>query len=289
MLKKAVVVSLALIVVLTVTACSGEQLPSAEEIVAGILESGQNVETYQIDTNMEMDMTIEAEDETHEIHLSMYYGGAIDVKNLKMKILMDIQMMSPELDEVEIAETLYLIDNMMYMYIDMPGLIGNPLWIKGQMPEDILCEMDQVESLTALVETAQITVLDSEIVNGVDCYVVEVVPDADLLWEYVSQQLIFFGKEIEIPNIAVDIILEMYDHITLTYYIAKDTHFIIRSSLDMFLELTPEDLGFPDEEGSMRIDATVDMIAHDYNQPVSIELPPEAEDAVEIPSGEMFW
>ena len=81
----------------------------------------------------------------------------------------------------------------------------------------------------------------------------------------------------------------MYDNVSVTYYIAKDTHFLVSSSIDMYLELTPEDLGFPEEEGLMTMDITMDSLAFDYNQPVSIELPPEAEEAIEITLGDMSW
>jgi len=289
MLKKVVAISLLLIIVLSATACNGDKLPSAEEIVAAILDSQQDIETYQMDMEMVMTITVEAEDETIEKHMGMDCSSSIDVANARMEMAIDTRMATPDAGEIEIAETAYLIDNMMYIGMDMPVSMGGSTWIKTQIPEEMLTEMDQVESLTALIETAEITVLDSETVNGVDCYVVEVVPDADQLCELVSQQLQFMWDEIEIPVFAGEIIRKMYDNVSVTYYIAKETHFIICSSVDMFLELTPEDLGLPEEEGSITMDITTDMLAYDYNIPVSIELPPEAEDAVEVSLGDISW
>jgi hypothetical protein len=286
MLKKVVSVSLLLTIVLSISACNSDKLPSAEEIVAAIMESQERIETYQIDTDMVMIITVESEDETIEMNVEMDYGGSIDIVNAEAKIVMDIKMTNPELGEIEMSETAYVIDGMMYIGTDFAG---DSAWIKAEMPADMLAEMDQVESLTALIETAEITILESEVVNGVDCYVVEVVPDADQLWEYISQQLLFVGEEIEMPDIAAELIRKMYDNISVTYYIAKDTHFIMSSSVVMHLELTPEDLGFPEEEGSMTMDITADMLAFDYNQPVSIELPPEAEDAIEVPLSTIAW
>jgi len=42
-------------------------------------------------------------------------------------------------------------------------------------------------------------------------------------------------------------------------------------------------MGFPGEEGVMTMDIVIDLLVYDYNQPVSIELPPEAEEAIEVP------
>ena len=49
----------------------------------------------------------------------------------------------------------------------------------------------------------------------------------------------------------------------------------------MALDLTPEALGV--EEGQMTMDVTISMLAYNHNQPVTIVLPPEAEEAIEVP------
>jgi hypothetical protein len=289
MRKKFIAASLLLIIVLSLTACNGEELPSAEEIVTAFLDSQQNVETYQLDMDMDMDATVEAEGETFEMNMGIDCTGTMDVTNAEMKMVMDINMMMPDVGEIEMAEAVYLVDDMMYIGVDMPVSMGGSAWMKSQIPGDMIEGMNQVESLTALVETAEITVLGSEKVNGVDCYAVEVIPDADQLWELVSQQLQLTGDELEIPDTAGDVIRNMYDNISVTYYIDKDTYFLVRSSFDMSLEMTPEDLGYPEEEGLMIMDIMMDMLMFDYNLPVSIELPPEAEDAIEMPLGNMPW
>jgi len=41
-------------------------------------------------------------------------------------------------------------------------------------------------------------------------------------------------------------------------------------------------MGFPEEEGVLRMDIAMSLLAYNYNQPVSIVLPPEAEEAIEV-------
>jgi hypothetical protein len=289
MLRKIVSVFLLLSIVLSATTCSGDKLPSAEEIVAAILESQERIETYQMDMDMEATITVEVEDETIEMHVFADYDGSIDVQNTEMEMVMDINMAMANMGEMEMAESIYIVDDTMYIGLDMPAFMGGSTWMKTQLSEEILTEMCPVESLIALIETAEITVLDSEKVNGVDCYVVEVVPDADQLWEYVSQQLQFMGDELEMPDSMGELIRKMYDNVSVIYYIAKDTHFLIKSAMDMTITLTANDLGFPEEEGSMTMVIATEMLAFDYNQPVSIELPQEAEDAIEVPLGDFTW
>ena len=159
--------------------------------------------------------------------------------------------------------------------------------MKARMPEYMPEEMNQVLSLTALIKTAEITVLGSEKVRGIDCYVLEVTPDMDKLWELAMQQSDVAGETL--PDIADEVIRDMFDDYSVKYYVAKNTYFLMRSAIDMTIELTPDDLGFPGEEGSMTMNITMDLLAYDYNLPVSIELPPEAEDAEVVPAGSISW
>ena len=56
----------------------------------------------------------------------------------------------------------------------------------------------------------------------------------------------------------------------------------MKAEIEMSLEFTPEAMGYPEEEGEGAIDLFMTMLIFNYNQPVSIELPPEAEDAIDI-------
>ena len=57
----------------------------------------------------------------------------------------------------------------------------------------------------------------------------------------------------------------------------------MKAEIDMAMELTPEVMDYLGEEGEMSMDITLIFLAYNYNQPVSIVLPPEAEEAIEVP------
>jgi len=67
-------------------------------------------------------------------------------------------------------------------------------------------------------------------------------------------------------------------------WIAKDTYFLMKAEIDVDVESTAEIMDYLGEEGEMSIDMTLSFLAHNYNQPVTIELPPEAEEAIEMPT-----
>ena len=132
-------------------------------------------------------------------------------------------------------------------------------------------------------EIAQVKVIGSEKVRGVDCYILQLTPDMGQLWQLAMQQSGVTGEGV-LPDIGEENILEMFQSFSVKQWISKDTHFLAKTEVAMLLEATPAEMGYPEEEGLMTMDITMDMLAYDYNQPVSIALPPEAEEAVEVPS-----
>lgn len=64
-------------------------------------------------------------------------------------------------------------------------------------------------------------------------------------------------------------------------WIEKDTYHVLFADVTMKIEATPEMIGEYDEEGLFSINATMSMKAYDYNEPVEIILPAEAEEAEE--------
>ena len=64
MWKKIVALSLVLVMVLSFTACGEAGLPSAQEIIGGVVESFDNIRTYQFDMDITQHQAGEAEGES---------------------------------------------------------------------------------------------------------------------------------------------------------------------------------------------------------------------------------
>ena len=177
MWKKILTISLALAMVLPLAACTQES--SAQEIVDGIIESLQDMKTYQFDMDMTMDMAAEVEGEAVEMTIVIGGSGALDIENgqMMMDTTMSIAMAGEA--EIEMGMEVYLIGDMMYMFMEIPGM--EPMWVKSEMPEGTWEEMNQVEPQIELLEAAQVEVIGSERVGGIDCYVLEVTPDMEQL------------------------------------------------------------------------------------------------------------
>ena len=89
------------------------------------------------------------------------------------------------------------------------------------------------------------------------------------------------GGEMPMPDFPVDMLEEMVDTLSVKYWIAKDTYYPTKAEVIINIEITPEDVGVTDEEGSITMNIGMNSLMYDYNESVSIELPTEAEDAIE--------
>lgn len=186
-------------------------------------------------------------------------------------------------EDMEVEAEMYLVDNTFYILTDMLGM--GPMWMKLEMsemeelPEEYWEQADLLELPIELLEAFEVEVTGSEKVDGIDCYVLEINPDMEQLWQ------MFETTELEMADIPEDLeghLDEMFRSFSVRQWIAKDTYLLTKQEIEMTMEFTPEAMGFPEEEGEAAIDLFITLLFYDYNQPVSIELPPEAENAMDI-------
>lgn len=278
---KILIMSLVLVMVLPFTACGeGTELPSAQEIVDGATQALDDIRTYEFEMDTTLDMAGEVEGEAFEMTMGIVSSSALDLDNRQIELNMAVNVALPEEDEIGMTVEAYLIDNMGYSMMDFPGT--DPTWEKEEVSEaeweEVIEVISLAESQVELLETAKVEVIGSEKVKGVDCYVLQVTPDMAQLWETVMQQATLgFGGEIGWPALTEEILDKASYSFSVKQWIAKDTYFLTKVEIDIAIELTAEAMGV--EEGEASIDSAMTMLMYNYNQPVSIELPPEAEEA----------
>ena len=270
MWKKIVALSLILVVVLTFAACGEAELPSAQEIADSVIESFDNIRTYQLDMDVTFDMTIEQEGEVSEFTQALGYIGTVDVVNRQMGLKMTYRAIAETQPEMENVTEVYLIGNIQYQGQQTED---GTKWKKYEKQAGSFEEWQKMgwgESQIELLEAAHVEVLGSERVDGIDCYVLEVTPDLEQLWQ-LSNQLHFD----EAPDVTEEYLQEIFRSFSVKQWVAKDTYFLTKAEIDIAEEFPPE------EAGPLTLDIAVVLLSYNYNQPVSIELPPEAEEATQ--------
>ena len=267
MWKKILTMSLVLVMVLSLAACTQE--PSAQEIVDGVIESFDNIRTYQFDMDETVDMTFEED----EASFALGWSGTVDVENRQVRMETTNERIPKTGQPEMLGETeIYFIDGMLYIMLKVPG--EEPAWTKEEAPEEWWEEWqqtgwgDQIE----LLEAAQVKVIGSERVDGIDCYVLEVTPDLEQLWQLYNHMTYH-----EAPDVTEEYLREVFHSFSVKQWVAKDTYFLTKAKIDIATEFPPE------EPGPSSVDIAMVLLSYNYNQPVTIVLPPEAEEANQLP------
>ncbi len=234
---------------------------SAEEIVDAALAAGAELDTCQFDMDMEMTAIGGMAPGTMAIHAT----GAIDEPNRKMHIDMAMLMSMTGLGDMEASMEMYLVGDWVYMRMEM---YGEEMWMKTPMTEELWEEQDiSSQQLDFLEDFVGVELLGTETVDGIECYKLDVTPDLEKLWDWAQMQ---GGIEELEPGADLE---EIITDLSITEWIATDTYFPVKAVIEMTMTIESE-----------TIDMAITITMYDFNEPVTIVLPPEAADAVEVPS-----
>lgn len=257
-------------------------LPSAQEIIDGVITSLGNIKSHRFDIGMSLEMAGEAE--VVETSMATDFSGAMDLENKEMSADATMSLLIPGEDEMEIIMEMYIVGDMAYIKAEMPEM--EPMWQKTPMAEEdwgfITGLLAPIESHLDLLELAEVSVIGSEKVKGVECYVLQLIPNLENLWETATQQTA--ALEMEMPAITEDVLQEVFTNYSVKQWVAKDTYFLIKSEIYISMEVTPEVEEVMWGEGMMTMDIALSFLLYDHNKTLSITLPPEAEEAVEVPN-----
>ena len=279
----------AIVVVAMLAGCVEKEQVNTAEIKEMILASVDQIDTYKFDIDMTQKMLIQ--NETTETEMTTVSTGeaAVDVTNKKMMMEMAMTMETPDKPEMpeepmEMDMFIYLIDNAMYMKMDtgIPELPAQ--WTKMEMPEEYEKtweSQNQVDQQMELLKISEVELLEDEKVNGVDCYVLKITPDMEKYGELLSKQegMSDLMQSLQ-QNDSFDM-GKMIKEMSMKQWIAKNTKFPMKTEMQIKMVISSEDMIIPEaeEEFTMTSDQRTTIVFYDYNKPVAIELPEDAESA----------
>ena len=247
-----------------------------EQIVIAAVNAVAGAETYKYDMDMFMTMAVVGGTDPGTMTMGANTTGVIDNTNQEMQIVMDTTMNVPQQEEHVTQVEMYIVDEWVYVKSSV-----DEQWMKTGLTPEMWETQKQAEQQIELLKTAkEVKFLGTEVVDGIQCYVFEIVPDMEKLAEYLAQQQSMLYGGLDIAEL-VELFANM--SIQIKEWVAEDSLFLTKAATHMLMELSPEDVGATEEDfEKWSIDTTVEVLAHDYNQPVSVELPPEALEASEI-------
>ncbi len=275
--------SMATLLLVAATGCAAN--PMSEEAiqrtVEDVIAANMAVETTTFDIVMEVTVDVHGAAETEQTSVRGNGSGFIDSANETMHLVMTMTTAGPDQSPLEIPVEYFLVDGWMYVSASLPGEEGQ--WMKMQMPEGMWEQQNQVQQQIDLLKGAdEVNYLGIEEVDGVKCYVVEIVPDMDSVRQMMAQmqgQIPSMGN-LDLGALALE---EMVKRVSMTQYVAVDGYLFMRTDEHMLIELTPSMLGMPDEAFDLMVeDISVTLVFGNHNEPATIQLPQGALAATQI-------
>ena len=272
------------------------ELSEDDEILERMAEVTDQANTYRWDMDMAMNVSITDEDGLTE--MVVVYNGTCAVDYANRAMFMDIVVNFNAEGELLEAMTMeiYILDNVSYIKANETWGAQDiaeydETWIKQDIAEyGMIWDMDR--SNRALIDVSETKRLDDGEVWGIECYVFDIMPNIEQFFETMQEipEVEEITDEIELdPSILADMVKEL----SMRYWIAKDTYYLLRADTRISFKMSSEDIedivdaddDIVDEceEFGMIMDANFTMIFYDYDVPVVIELPEEAlEEALEL-------
>jgi hypothetical protein len=243
----------------------------------------ENADTYAFSMDMDIDAEVKGGPDAGNMRISMRADGVLDKADEEMQMDFDMSLEGDieglEGGSQEISAEMYMLDDWLYMKMKMTGM--DEQWIKMPATEDMMgtFSMDMVDQQLAPLESmVDIEFVKYESVGDSQCYVLKIVPDVAGMKEWLEEQEMTAGTG-EWDELTED----MFKELDYRLWVTKDTKQLRKLKMTMSVEMTAEQAGVSEFEfDTMTMDIELEMTMKDYNKSVSITLPDEAEDAIEM-------
>ncbi|MFC1919172.1 DUF6612 family protein [Chloroflexota bacterium] len=278
-MKKGILKPVAIILLLAavvVGACGPAPLLTAEEVVEKAMKAMESVKDYHTDFNMVVDIEGEAGGEVIDAAITIDGNGAFDVEKQVYETAYEANMEIPDVEAQSFKAEVYMVEDMTYVKTSMQGTVQ---WLKAEIESEAWENDSFMEQQLGLLEGAQLELLGEEEIEGEVSYGIKVTPDLEKLWLTMMNQ-----QGVQQLEIALDLLQDIITAYSVEIWIAKDTFRITKAAISMDTYITPEIMGVPDEEGYIKYDMFLGTTFYDFNKGVSVVLPDDAEEAIEVPS-----
>jgi hypothetical protein len=268
MIRRIIQILLGFVIVFTgcLSACSPTELTS-QSVVAKTISEIAAIKSYQLDTDVSD-------------------NNGTEWKGLKVVSVPDKEMwtrMSITFGPFNVSDEMYFKGGEEYCKTisegNLPPTIG---WTKNKLDETVWNQQSQMPLVVELLKNAtQFTALENEQLDGINCYVVTVIPSSPASVDWVLSQGQPGGPAMTTWSGDTLVRSDAYKDGTVKLWINKDSYFLLKAEISIVFqgELNPGtavttpytaigDLLYLSFEGQ--------LIFSNYNQPVSIQIPPEA-------------
>jgi len=250
-----------------------------------VVDSSANLGSYRFSMEMEqkMDLVNLSSGDVQKLYTRSFGYGMANMTDSALKLSMaSLSYEKGDEDNTSaIALEEYLINDTLYLKVD-----GN--WTVMKMPgvADVWSAQSTMAQQLEMFNQSRLSLIGSEMVEGVDCYKVQAEIDMGMMADQLSGEVTSLVpmQSMNYSELFRNMSLDVY------YWITKDTHLLKKTDVTEVFIVTPQSLGLPGNESEtleMRIKAEVSMLFEGFNESVNIKLPAEAMKAQPFPMGLM--
>lgn len=282
MLKRLLLFSLALVLSLgplALVGCGGlsaEEQAEIDRIVADALAA--DYDTVEFANESMMNLETMGGSDPSVMTVVAGSSGVEDAASEAIHLTMVVTMAVVGEGEEDISVEIYIADGWIYNLMDIAGLGGD--WLKADLGGESWEQQSPVDQQKEILRTALgIRLLESETVDGVHCYVLEIEPDETAFATLLAQETSGMGF-MDFGDLDV---ADLCEEVSVRQWLAQDSGRLVRVEVEMAMEMKPGDVGADsDAFDKMTVDLVTEASFSNYDQPVSIVVPDEALEADEV-------
>lgn len=267
-------VTITAIIMASVSACAREEpLPTLEDILPGALQNMGNIQNYELDVDIDIRAKIQGGENEGETVYQVKTDGLIDLemKNLKMYTGTYVIRPPDTFAQQQNSLSMYILDGTLYLLTN--GYREGSQWVKADALDEYWDGLNFTASQKDFLSSSNIKVTGREKINEIDCYILEITPDTEQLKTMIAQQLTLAGQ-FNLLALLNDV--DFPEEISLKQWLAEDSLLVQQGHVEVELTVPADES--TEEIRSLAI--SFNMQTTNHNQPVSIQLPPDAKVAV---------
>jgi hypothetical protein len=275
---------------LTCPTCAIATQKSHAENLQRLMESSlRNIESYCYSGNYETCATFLSHNQAlaQDSSSCEEEEGYLDLKDLACKLSTKSTRANGSGGSIKREVETYIIDDALYTCDDNE-------WTKIAVLNSARAieERDQLRSMTNMIVGSRIEQIDSEQMNGENCYKLRFVPDTQVSQRILASQALAACSvsPVTLPETGMDLAddenLLKDGKMTWTAWISAEDYLLIRVESEMELALTPESLRSPQEVPDLRVEMASKkmMTFSDFDLKKPFVLPDEAKYARVVPA-----
>jgi hypothetical protein len=205
---------------------------------------------------------------------------AADEMQTDLSISFGMKLGDQDLSMQDVAALIYQVDGYLYLKPEQQGGTWRRTAVSPELTQAFGMNLVQGH-FAMLASPVSIEYLRDEKVDGTACRVLTVMPDTDLLIQWLRAQGAMPSEDIDWSK--PEALARLFQDVTVQVWVDKDASFIRKMTAAITAVITPDMTSDPSSgQPNLSVNITLDLTLSNYNEGVTITLPPDAQNAAEV-------